>query len=61
MQKKWYHSRTLYLNGLVFLGSLISGVVGENWLDGEVQLMALSIIDILLRIITKQGLEKSIT
>ena len=56
--KKWYHSKTLWINGLVFAGCLISGLTGENWLDGEAQLMVLSLVDLVLRIITSSGLEK---
>lgn len=55
--KKWYRSKTIWINGLVFLGALISGITGENWLDGEAQLIVLSLVDFVLRIITKQGLE----
>lgn len=54
--KKWYHSKTLWVNGLVFIGSLISGITGENWLDGEMQLMLLALIDFILRVVTNQGL-----
>lgn len=54
--KKWYRSKMLWINGMVFFGGLISGITGENWLDGEAQLMALSVIDFVLRLITKDGL-----
>ncbi len=54
--KRWFHSKILWVNLLVFIGSLISGITGENWLDGEAQLMTLSVVDFLLRLITKQGL-----
>ena len=54
--KRWYHSKTLILNVLVIIGSIISGVAGENWLDGETQLIALAVIDFVLRLVTKQGL-----
>jgi len=56
--KKWFHSKILWVNGLVFVGSLISGITGNNWLDGEMQLMILSVADFVLRLITKQGLIK---
>ena len=56
--KRWFHSKTLWINGLVFVGCLISGVTGENWLDGETQLMVLALADFILRMITKSGLEK---
>lgn len=58
MTKKWYRSKTLIINILVVVGSIISGVTGENWLDGEMQLMILAIVDVVLRMVTSQGLEK---
>ena len=54
--KKWYHSKTLVVNGLVVIGCLISGITGKNWFDGEAQLMVISIIDFILRLRTNQGL-----
>ena len=56
--KKWHRSKMLWINGLVFIGSLVSGITGENWLDGEMQLMILALADLILRIFTKQGLER---
>ncbi len=56
--KKWWKSKTLIVNALVFLGSLISGITGENWLDGELQLMILSVAEAILRKYTNTGLEK---
>ena len=54
--KNWYNSKTIWINLLVLVGSLISGITGENWLDGEAQLIALSVIDIILRKVTSQGI-----
>ena len=54
--KRWFHSKTIWVNGLVFAGSLASGLTGENWMDGEVQLMVLSMVDFILRLVTKKGL-----
>ena len=58
MTKKWYRSKTLIINILVVIGSIISGVTGENWLDGETQLIILAAVDVVLRMVTSQGLEK---
>lgn len=58
MTKKWYQSRTLWVMVLTLIGSIISGITGQDWLDGEMQLAILSIVGIALRIITGQGLEK---
>ena len=57
MNKKWWKSKTLIANALVLVGSIISGITGENWLDGEAQLMVLALADMVLRIITNTGLE----
>lgn len=58
MNKKWYHSKTLWVNLLVVVASIISGITTKNWLDGETQLMILAVVDFVLRIRTNQGLEK---
>mgnify|MGYP001436322251 CR=1 FL=1 len=55
--KSWIHSKTLWVNFLVFVGSLASGFSGDNWLDGEVQLIFLSLVDFFLRLVTTKGLE----
>ncbi len=57
MNKKWWKSKTLWASGLVFIGSLISGITGDNWLDGEMQLMILSAVNAVLRKLTDTGLE----
>ena len=54
--KKWYRSKMIWVNGLVFLGCLISGITGEDWLDGEMQLMLLALVDFLFRLKTNEGL-----
>jgi len=56
--KKFYHSWTLWAMGLTLIGSVIAGITGENWLDGEMQLSILSLIGIILRLKTGQGLTK---
>jgi len=56
--KRWFHSWTLWAMGLTFIGSIISGITGEDWLDGEMQLTILSIVGIILRLKTGQGLTK---
>ena len=55
--KKWYHSRTLWIQALVVIASIISGITTKNWLDGETQLMILAVVDFVLRLRTNQGLE----
>ena len=55
--KRWIHSQTLWVNFLVFVGSLISGISGDNWFDGEIQLMFLAMVDFFLRLVTSKGVE----
>ena len=54
--KPWYHSRTLWINILAMVGSIIAGVTTKNWMDGEMQIMILSVIDLILRVRTNTGL-----
>ena len=54
--KKWYHSKTLWVMVIALVASVISGVTGETWLDGELQASLVSIIGLVLRIVTKEAL-----
>ena len=56
--KKWYHARILWIDFLAVVGSIIAGIFTKNWLDGEIQVMILAIVDFILRLRTNQGLEK---
>lgn len=56
--KKWYHSRILWVDFLAVVGSIIAGIFSKDWLDGEIQVMVLAVIDFILRLRTNQGLSK---
>jgi len=56
--KSWYHSRTLVVNALAVIGAVIFGITTKDWLDGETQVLALALIDVVLRMRTNQGLSK---
>jgi len=58
MTKKWYHSRILWVQALAVIGSVIAGITTKNWLDGETQVIALAIVDFILRLRTNEGLTK---
>lgn len=58
MNKKWYHSRILWVDALAVISSIVAGILTKNWLDGEVQVMILASIDFVLRLRTNQGLSK---
>ena len=56
--KRWFHSKTLWANILVGVAFVVLNVTGVDWLDVEVQVSILAIINLILRILTKQGLGK---
>lgn len=56
MEKKWYHSKTIWINLLAVVGSIVAGIWTKNWLDGETQVMILAVIDFVLRLKTNKGL-----
>lgn len=58
MNKHWYKSKTLIINILVVVGSIYSGITGNSWMDGETQLIVLSVIGAILRRFTNSGLTK---
>ena len=56
--KPWYHSKSLWVMAVALVASIISGATGETWLDGEMQTSIVSLIGLILRVITNQGLTK---
>jgi hypothetical protein len=52
--KKWYTSKTLWVNFISLLAMVIHGITGVEWLSIEVQATLLSVINILLRVVTKE-------
>ena len=56
--KKWYHSKILWVNTLAGVAMIVQAVTGVDWLDVEVQVGILAIINLVLRLITNQGLQK---
>ena len=52
--KKWYTSRTLYVNALAIIAIVVQGVTGKEIVSLEVQATVLAAINMLLRFITKQ-------
>jgi hypothetical protein len=57
--KPWYASKTLWLNGLTFAWYFIGPMVGIPILTPEVTGIALTVANVLLRVITKQPLTLS--
>ena len=52
-QKKWYYSRTLWVNFVAVMAIAVQGVTGKDMLNPEVQGAVLGIANFALRIITK--------
>ena len=57
-KKKWWKSRTMILNGLAALAVLIQAATGNAWLNAELQASIIVIVNVVLRMVTKSGLEK---
>ena len=55
--KKWYASKTLWVNALAFVGIFVQVQTGTDVVSGEVQAAFLTIINMILHVITKEGLK----
>ena len=54
--KKWYLSKTLWVNALAVVAMVVAGVTGQEWLSTEVQVSILAVINLIIRVVTKQPL-----
>ena len=55
MEKKWFKSRTLWINALAVLGGLFTAASGELAIGGT--LTVASIVNLVLRVVTKTELK----
>lgn len=55
--KKWYRSRTLWVNLLLFVGVAVAEFTGSDLLDAEAQAGIITGVNVILRLLTKTGLE----
>ena len=55
--KKWWTSKTLWVNALAFAGILIQKLTGQDLLDAKMQVQLIVIINVLLRLITDSRLK----
>lgn len=53
--KKWWTSKTLWVNALALAAMIAQGVAGHEIISVEYQAMALSAINFVLRLITKSS------
>ncbi len=58
MTKKFWRSKTLWVNGLAAIAVLIQAITGTAWLDAELQAAVIVVVNVILRVVTKSGLEK---
>ena len=56
--KKWYLSRTLWVNFLAAIALIVQAITGTEWFNLEVQGAFLVIVNMILRVITKQPVGK---
>lgn len=47
--KQWWKSKTVWVQLLALAASIISGVTGQDWLDGETQVIILALLGLMLR------------
>jgi hypothetical protein len=57
MNKKWYMSKTLWVNFIGFIAIGIQVVTGEQYFSPEYQAMALTVVNAILRMVTKEPLK----
>ena len=57
MNKKWYKSKTMWINLLAAIAVLIQAITGTAWLDAELQAAIIVVINVVLRLLTHSGLE----
>jgi uncharacterized membrane protein len=55
MTKAWYKSKTLWINGIAMLALLIQNITGFV-IDLETQAAMIVVINLILRVITHEGL-----
>jgi hypothetical protein len=52
--KKWYASKTIWTNVLMLIGAIIYNTTGQDLLTPEVQAAIITVVNVILRIITKE-------
>lgn len=54
MAKKWYNSKTLWTNAIMLAGVIILNATGKDILTPEVQSAIVIVINVVLRVVTKE-------
>lgn len=58
MNKKWWQSKTIWANVLIAVAVIIQAATGVQWLSLEVQGAIIVLVNLILRLVTKKGLER---
>jgi hypothetical protein len=63
MNKKWFQSKTIWLNAVTFLASGLGALAGSDWIKDNPESAAvvgglIAVCNIVLRFITKQAIAK---
>ena len=56
--KRWFESRTLWLNAIAVALIVAQALQGQAWLDPEYQVLIVAILNAILRLITNKPLSK---
>lgn len=56
--KKWYLSKTIWVNLVAAAALIVQSIGGATWFDLEVQGAILVIVNLILRLVTKQAVTK---
>jgi hypothetical protein len=57
MNKKWYESKTIWVNGVATAAIIIQVITNKDVIPAEQQAIILSLINLALRAITKDKIE----
>lgn len=56
--KRWFESRTLWLNAVAVALIVAQALQGQTWLDPEYQVLIVAILNAILRLITNKPLAR---
>lgn len=56
MGKKWYESKTMWVNIVATVVIIVQTVTGDDIFKPEYQVIALSVLNVVLRTITKENI-----
>ena len=54
--KKWYLSKTVWLNILATLVAIVQALQGQAWINPEIQVFILAVLNALVRLLTNTAI-----